>query len=475
MALINYAFARQQGGQFILRVEDTDRARSSEASERAILEALRWLGLSWDEGPDVGGPYGPYRQSERTAIYREHAELLLERGFAFRCFCTPERLEGMRLEQRQLGKPAAYDGRCLRLTPDEVAASLAAGVPFVVRMKVPREGACIVHDLLRGDVEFEWRTVDMQVLLKSDGMPTYHLANVVDDHLMRITHVMRGEEWLPSAPKHVLLYEYFGWEMPVIAHLPLLRNADRSKLSKRRNPTGILFYRRMGYLSEALLNFLGLLAIRTGEGDETMSLAAMVERFDIAHISIAGPVFDVSKLDWLNARYIRETLDVDGFMQRISEWSLDPAYLREIASLAQSRVERLSDLGLLVAFFFAGALSVTAEQLRDCKLDETLLRKGLVLCSASLDALAEWNRAEIERVFRGLSERLDVKLRDFVRPFYVAITGHPTSVPLFDSMELIGRDLVRERLRRALSVLGGVSERERKQWMRETGEREAGS
>jgi glutamyl-tRNA synthetase len=475
VALINYAFARQQGGQFILRVEDTDRARSTEASERAILEALRWLGLSWDEGPDVGGPYGPYRQSERTAIYREHADLLLERGHAFRCYCTPERLDAMRIEQRQLGKPAAYDGRCLTLAADEAAAILAAGTPFVVRMKVPREGVCVVHDLLRGDVEFEWRTVDMQVLLKSDGMPTYHLANVVDDHLMHITHVMRGEEWLPSAPKHILLYEYFGWEMPVIAHLPLLRNADRSKLSKRRNPTGVLFYRRMGYLPEALLNFLGLLAIHAGERDEMMSLAAMVERFDIAHISVAGPVFDVPKLDWLNARYIRETMDVDHFMRRVAEWSLDPSYLRAVASLAQSRVERLSDLGLLTAFLFAGVLPANAEQLRDCKLDETLLRKSFVLCSASLDALPEWKKTEIERVFRGLAERLGVKLRDFVRPFYVAITGSPTSVPLFDSMELLGRDLSRERLRRALSILGGVTERERKEWTRETGGREEDS
>jgi glutamyl-tRNA synthetase len=469
VALINYAFARQQGGQFILRVEDTDRARSTEASERSILEALQWLGLSWDEGPDVGGPHGPYRQSERTALYREHADLLLERGHAFRCFCSPERLDAMRLEQRQLGRSAAYDGTCLTLPPDEVAANLAAGTPFVVRMKVPREGVCVVHDLLRGDVEFEWRTVDMQVLLKSDGMPTYHLANVVDDHLMQITHVMRGEEWLPSAPKHVLLYEYFGWRMPAIAHLPLLRNADRSKLSKRRTPTGILFYRKMGYLPEALLNFLGLLAIHAGEGDEMMSLGTMVERFNLAHLSVAGPVFDVTKLDWLNARYLRETLDVHGFMQRVAGWSFDPAYLRAIAGLAQSRVERLSDLGPLLAFFFAGVLPVRAEQLRDSKLDETLLRKSFALCSAELDALPDWTKAQVEQVFRGVAERLGVKLRDFVRPFYVAITGNPTSVPLFDSMELLGRDLCRERLRYAIGLLGGASEKERKQWAREAG------
>jgi glutamyl-tRNA synthetase len=475
VALINYAFARQNGGQFILRVEDTDRARSTEDSERAILAALKWSGLSWNEGPDVGGPYGPYRQSERTALYREHADFLLERGFAFRCFCTPERLEAMRLEQRQLGRPAAYDGRCLTLSGEQVAANLAAGTPYVVRMKVPREGICVVHDLLRGDVEFEWRAVDMQVLLKSDGMPTYHLANVVDDHFMQITHVMRGEEWLSSAPKHVLLYQYFGWEMPVLCHLPLLRNADRSKLSKRKNPTGILFYRRMGYLPEALLNFLGLLAIPTGEGDEMMSLQAMVERLDLSRISVAGPVFDVAKLDWLNARYIRETLDVDGFMQRVAEWGFAPEYLRAIATLAQTRVERLSDLGPLVVFLFAGALNVTAEQLRDPKLGDELVRKSLALGASALEALSHWRKEDIERALRGVAERLGVKLRDFVRPFYVAITGSPTSLPLFDSMELLGRDLSRERLRRAMAVLGGVSEKQLRAWSNEAGPTEVAS
>src|SRR5271154_5598553 len=224
VALINYCFAKKHGGEFILRIEDTDRQRSTSASEGAILEALRWLGLSWDEGPDVGGKHGPYRQSERLDIYKRHARLLLDGGYAFRCFCTPERLAQMRAEQRSRGEPPAYDGRCLSLTQDEVAANESAGTPFVVRLRVPRVGSVTINDLLRGPIVFEWRTVDMQVLVKSDGWPTYHLANVVDDHLMEITHVMRGEEWLSSAPKHVLLYAAFGWEMPEIAHLPLLRN-----------------------------------------------------------------------------------------------------------------------------------------------------------------------------------------------------------------------------------------------------------
>jgi glutamyl-tRNA synthetase len=466
-ALINSCFARQNGGRFILRIEDTDRARSTAGAERAILEALRWCGFTWDEGPDVGGPHGPYRQSERSAIYQKYSEQLLAQGDAFRCFCTPERLEAMRQEQRALGRPAAYDGHCMTLDPATVAANLAAGTPYVVRMKVPTEGVCEVHDLLRGTIDIEWRTVDMQVLMKSDGLPTYHLANVVDDHLMEITHVFRGEEWLSSAPKHILLYQYFGWEMPVLCHTPLLRNADRSKLSKRKNPTGILYYKRMGYLPEALVNFLGLLAIPVGEDDEMMDFAEMVRRFDVARIPVGGPVFDVAKLDWLNARYLRETMDAEGFLARVRDWGFDPSYVAEVARLAQPRIERLSDIGPLTAYLFAGGLNVTAEQLRAGKLDDDAMRRAFALALGRLDALGDWNHAEIEGVLRGIADAIGTKFRDVVRPFYVAITGSPTSLPLFESMVLIGRDLTRERLRRALDAVGGASEKERERWRRE--------
>ena len=227
--------------------------------------------------------------------------------------------------------------------------------PYVVRLKVPNEGICVVDDLRRGKIEFEWSSVDMQVLMKSDGLPTYHLANVVDDHLMEITHVMRGEEWVSSAPKHVLLYQYFGWEMPKLVHLPLLRNPDKSKLSKRKNPTGILFYQAMGYLPEALLNFLGLLANAVAEDqDEMMSLETMTQRFAIEHLSLGGPVFDIAKLDWLNGRYLREGLDAAAYMERVRAWAFTPERLDRIAMLTQSRIERLSDLGPLLAFLFAG-------------------------------------------------------------------------------------------------------------------------
>ncbi|MFZ0573915.1 MAG: glutamate--tRNA ligase [Candidatus Cybelea sp.] len=465
VALVNYCFARQHGGEFVLRIEDTDAARSTAESERVILAALRWCGLAWDEGPDVGGPFGPYRQSERSSIYASYAEKLLASGDAFKCFCTPERLEEMRVAQRAAGKAPRYDGRCLTYSAQEIARREAAGEPYVVRLRVPDEGVCIVNDLRRGPIEFEYASVDMQVLIKSDGMPTYHLANVVDDHLMEITHVFRGEEWVSSAPKHLLLYSYFGWQPPELLHLPLLRNADKSKLSKRKNPTGILFFRAMGYLPEALVNFLALLADPAREGeDEMLDLPQIVRRFDPQHVPIGGPVFDLAKLDWLNGRYIRERLDPASFVQRVQEWAVSPERLTRVAQLAAPRIERLSDLGPLLAFLFSGRLALTAQSFESTKLDALSIRRALSLSVAEFDKLAAWNAVEIERVIGRIAAALDKKARDIARPFYVAITGSPTSIPLYDSMELLGRDLVRERLRNAIDLLGAPSKRELQEW-----------
>jgi glutamyl-tRNA synthetase len=466
VALVNYAFAKKHGGDFILRIEDTDQARSTSESERAILDALHWTGLSWDEGPDRGGPHAPYRQSERSGIYEKHANELLENGHAFRCFCTPERLDAMRAAQRAAGIPQHYDGHCLSIAPDESARRAAAGEPFVVRMKVPSEGVCVVRDLRRPEpIEFAYKDIDMQVLMKSDGLPTYHLANVVDDHLMEITHVIRGEEWLPSAPKHLLLYEYFGWEPPALMHLPLLRNPDKSKLSKRKNPTGILFYQRMGYLPEALLNFLGLLMTTPEEGREIFDLAALVASFDLGDISLGGPVFDVAKLDWINGQYLR-MLPVEELLRRTADWGFDRRRLVRIAELAQSRVERLSDLVPAAAFLFAGRIPVTKESFAGTKLDGDDGRKALALAMWRLDAERVFDKATIERVLKGVGETLGKKFRDLARAYYVAMTGSPTSLPLFDSMELLGRDIARERFRVALDALGGVSGKEQKEWQR---------
>jgi glutamyl-tRNA synthetase len=472
VALVNYCLAKKHGGQFILRIEDTDRARSTPESERAILDTLHWLGLSWDEGPDVGGPYGPYRQSERSEIYQRYVNELLAQGNAFKCFCTPQRLEEMRVAQRAAGQPSRYDGLCLPYSPEEVARREAAGEPYVVRLKVPNSGICIVEDLRRGKIEFEWKSVDMQVLMKSDGLPTYHLANVVDDHLMEITHVVRGEEWVSSAPKHLLLYQYFGWEPPKLMHLPLLRNPDKSKLSKRKNPTGILFYQAMGYLPQALLNFLGLLANSVPEGeDEMMTLDQMVERFSLEHVALGGPVFDLQKLDWLNGRHLRALGDA-AFAEIFMQWAFGvrvaadamPRKQRRVLALARERIERLSDVVPLVAFLYAGRLDVKQEDLLHARIGLSNARKALALAQWSLDAASSFDLQTIERVLKGVAAAIDVKFRDLSRLYYVAITGSPTSIPLFDSMEILGRDVTRERLRNALTTLGWPSKKEEDEW-----------
>ncbi len=463
VALVNYCFAKQHGGQFLLRIEDTDQARSTPESEAAILEALRWLGLSWDEGPDVGGPNGPYRQSERSAIYRTYIDQLLAEGHAFRCFCTPQRLEEMREAQRIAKIAPRYDGRCLAIPLAESAAR-AQTEPYVVRMRVPDVGTAVVNDLRRGRVEFEWASVDMQVLMKSDGLPTYHLANVVDDHLMGITHVMRGEEWMSSAPKHLLLYSYFGWEPPALVHLPLLRNPDKSKLSKRKNPTGILFYQRLGYLPEALLNFLGLLMGAASAGEEVLTLAQMIERFEVDAIPVAGAVFDVPKLDWLNGKYLRDLPPAE-LVERLLTWSGGRDRFAQLVGLAQARIERLSDVSPLLAFLYAGRINPTAEALlAGSKLAPDDARRSLALAMWELDAIRPFDRAMIDVTLKGVAERVGRKFRDLARIYYVAMTGSPTSIPLFEAMELLGHELCRERFRNALEALGGISASEERAW-----------
>jgi glutamyl-tRNA synthetase len=466
IALINYCFAKKHGGQFLLRIEDTDQARSTPQSERMILESLKWLGLSWDEGPDVGGPHGPYRQSERSAIYTEHCDRLLASGHAFKCYCTPEELAAMRARQTAAKLPPKYDAS-YRAFNDSVAAEReAAGAPYVIRMVIPESGTCRFEDTLRGPIEIDYSTVDMQVLMKSDGLPTYHLANVVDDHLMGITHVMRGEEWISSAPKHLLLYQYFGWEPPVLTHLPLLRNADKSKLSKRKNPTSILFYQRAGYLPQAMQNFLGLFIKSASEEDEKTSLRQLIDGFDVHNISLGGPVFDTSKLDWLNGRYLREELNTGQFLDAIKAWALNDAYLTPIAELAQSRITKLSDLGGLTAMFFMNRIEgLTVERLRDgVKIDPDQQRAAYTLALQQFDALIEWNKDGVEATLRRTAEVLDAKLKDVIRPMYLAITGQPQGVPLFDAVTHLGRDIIRERLRHAMELLGPASKKEIEAW-----------
>ena len=463
-ALFNYAFARKQGGQFILRIEDTDRRRSTEASETAILESLSWLGLSWDEGPDVGGPHAPYRQSERLAIYREHVDELLAEGHAYRCFCTRERLEAMRAEHRDQKVFPGYDRHCRGLDPDAAAKRAKSGEVHVVRMKIPTDGDCVMHDLLRGEIRKDWASVDDQILLKSDGFPTYHLANVVDDHLMGITHVIRGEEWLSSLPKHLMLYAYFDWSPPLFCHLPLLRNndANKTKLSKRKNPTSLDYYRRAGFLPEAMVNFMGMFGWTRADGDEKFGLEEFIENFELEKMSLGGPVFDVEKLRWLNGRYIRESFDPPALVSQLKKWALSDDHLAEIASLAQPRMEALSDWGFLTAFFFADAVPLDAEALEVKGMRKEDVAALFQMAIWRCEELTSFEPEAIEACFRDVGDKLDLKLRDLTRPFYVALTGSPSSTPLFRSMAILGLDIVRMRLRRAIEILGGISNKQTK-------------
>jgi glutamyl-tRNA synthetase len=463
-ALFNFAFARKRGGKFLLRIEDTDRVRSTAASEKAILESLRWLGLSWDEGPDVGGPHAPYRQSERLSIYREHVDRLLAQGDAYRCFCTKERLEAMRAAHIDQKVFPGYDRHCREIPKEDAESRAAAGETHVVRMKVPVEGECVMHDLLRGEIRKEWASVDDQVILKSDGFPTYHLANVVDDHLMEVSHVIRGEEWISSLPKHVRLYEFFSWEAPVFCHLPLLRNndANKTKLSKRKNPTSIGYYRRAGFLPEAMINFMGMFGWTRAEGDEKFTLEEFIQNFELEKLSLGGPVFDVDKLRWLNGRYVRESFDPKALLAELKKWALSDEQLLEILPLAQPRMETLSDWGFLTAFFFSDRVPLDPAklQLKGKKPDDVaaILQTAVWL----FEEMPSFDHESIEKAFRDLAEKLDVKLRDLTKPFYVAVTGSEASTPLFRSMEILGLDLVRTRLRAAVEVLGGLSSKKAK-------------
>lgn len=453
VALFNYCFARKSGGQFILRIEDTDQARSTAESQDAILNSLRWLGLEWDEGPDIGGRFGPYQQGLRSEIYQQYADHLLKERHAFRCFCTPERLTQLRESQQRAGLRPGYDGHCVQLSSAEVEKFEAESTPFVIRMRVPEEGSCIINDMLRGQIEIAWNTVDMQVLVKQDGLPTYHLANVVDDHHMDITHVIRGEEWISSTPKHILLYEYFQWPPPVWCHLPLLRNPDKSKLSKRKNPTSLLYYQRMGLLPEAMMNYLGLMAWSMPNGEEKFTLAEMVENFDLERVSLGGPVFDIKKLTWLNGRWLRESLDDEEFAVRVQKWALSRDYLMPIAALARPRISVLSDLGPLTSFFFSGELSIAVKDFEDKKMSLEVIFQAITEVLEGIEATPIWSKEAIGALLKQVAEKHEIKLRDFLRPFYVAVAGTPASTPLFDSMEILGRDLCRARLRRALEVL----------------------
>jgi glutamyl-tRNA synthetase len=486
MALFNYLLARKTQGRFILRIEDTDQTRYDANSERHIMETLSWLGLTWDEGPDKGGPNGPYRQSERTTIYRRHMDLLLESGKAYRCFCTEERLQELRLAQRARKEPPGYDGLCRGLLPEDVDARLTAGTAFVVRLRVPKDRTVEFRDELRDVVRIEGSTIDDQVLLKSDGYPTYHLANVVDDHLMGVTDVIRAEEWIVSTPKHILLYEAFGWSPPRWRHMPLLRNKDRSKISKRKNPTSLNWYRAHGFLPEALLNFLALMGYSLPDGREVFDLDYLLETFDPSRISTTSPVFDLEKLTWLNGEYIR-ALPPDSLLQRLLSYfrfrrdalpaaehgsdadvfSFADAHggfqssevvdqIQCTLPLVQERIKTLAEYaGLARCFFVREVDSYPGQELLPKTREAAEVLDVLGLLEERLTLLGDWSAPALEGVLRDLGEEIQWKPKDLFVPVRVAVTGSRVSPPLFESMDLIGRERCLERIRHARTVLGG--------------------
>ena len=462
-AIFNWLFARHHGGSFVIRIEDTDQARKVEGAVEAQLEALSWLGVDWDEGPDIGGDYGPYTQSERLPLYRDAVNGLLERGAAYPCYCSTERLAEMRKEQAARKDTPGYDRRCRDLTDEEGQKDEATGVTRVVRFKMPLDGVTTVTDLVRGDVSFENRLVDDFVMLKSDGFPTYHLANVVDDHLMEISHVMRAEEWLSSAPRHVQLYRALGWDLPKFAHLPIILAPDRSKLSKRHGATSVLEYREKGYLPAAMVNFLTLLGWSLDDKTELLSATELVEHFDLDRVGKSGAIFSSEKLDWMNGVYLREMGHQELADALLDHWGRYPpegipedpdrAYLLKMIPLIQERIKTLADAAPLVAFFFRGRLEYDEAELVQKGMDADGTREGLEAALSDLSDLDSFEAEPIEGVLRRLAEKLGVKAGQLFGSLRIATTGNRVAPPLFETIEVLGRERTLASIKNALVSL----------------------
>ncbi|MBV9096722.1 MAG: glutamate--tRNA ligase, partial [Frankiaceae bacterium] len=454
VSLFDLAFVRQQGGQFVLRIEDTDRARYREDSEQQISDMLRWLDLDWDEGPDRGGPFAPYRQSERLDTYRPHVERLLADGRAYHCWCTPERLAEMRAEQQKAKQPTGYDRLCLGKTYAERAALPGCGETPVVRMLIPDDPPLTFTDLIRGEVNAP--RPDDQVILKADGFPTYHLAVVVDDHLMGITHVVRGEEWISSTPKHLLLYDWLGWERPAFAHMPLLRERDKSKISKRKNPAARLtWFAEEGYLPEALVNFLGLMGYSLPDGREVFGFDDMVGSFDWSRVNAVGPVFDLDKLGWLNGHYIRSLSESELASRIVAYLDVsgdDADVVRRATPLVQERMQVLREAREMLGFLLVD--DVVVEEAAAAKFLGPEQQPVVAAALAALTPVSDWTAPAIEAALReALVDGLGLKPKHAFGPVRVAVTGRTVSPPLFESMELLGRDRSLRRLEAAQSRL----------------------
>ena len=457
VALFNYVFAKKHGGDFLLRIEDTDQVRAKSSSEAMIMKSLRWLGIEWDEGPDKEGPFGPYRQSERTAIYREHTDMLLKSGHAYQCFCTAERLDGVRAKQREAGVTTAYDRHCRELPKAEVEANLKTSTPHVIRLKMPASGITSFVDEIRGTVEIENSRLDDQVLLKSDGYPTYHLANVVDDHLMKISHVIRAEEWINSTPKHVVLYEAFGWEKPKFAHLPLLRNADKSKISKRKNPVALTYYQRAGILPVSLMNFLANMGWSFGNDVEFFTVDEMMQKFEFKDIHLGGPVFDTVKLTWMNAHYMHKMTE-DQFVNHIRNEVFTTDYLRALKPFVLERMTRFEQFVDNNSFFFNGALDYAGVEIVPKGKTAADMIGMLNALVEKLDDLYDWDHERLKAVIESYKDEIGWKPKDIFMPLRLVVTGRKDSPPLFESMGLIGREMVRFRIRDCVQKLAQMPE-----------------
>ncbi|WP_156299047.1 glutamate--tRNA ligase [Streptobacillus canis] len=461
IGLFNYAFAHHNGGEFILRIEDTDRTRFSADSEQQIFDAMKWLGLNYTEGPDLGGPYGPYRQSERFEIYKEYAVSLVEKGEAYYSFETPEELEIMRERQKAMGLPPMYDRRARNLTKEQVEENLAKGLPYVIRLKMPLDGQTVVEDGLRGKIFFDNDKIDDQILLKSDGFPTYHLANIVDDHLMGVTHVIRAEEWIASTPKHIQLYKAFGWEEPKWFHMPLLRNADKTKISKRKNPVSLNYYKEEGYLKEGILNFLALMGWSLGGEKEIFTLQEMIENFSFDRISLGGPVFDLVKLAWVNNQHMKlksvsELTDLAmPFIEKegydLSKFSREK--LERMLEITREGSHTLKELAKNLDVFFIDEITLpeltedmnkkdrkAVERVHEALASEEG-KKAIALFLDKLSTLGEELEEEmIKDMLHKLPEELNEGIGKVLMPIRAALTGRSKGPDLYSIVSIIGKE-----------------------------------
>ena len=454
-AIFNWMLARGSGGSFVIRIEDTDQARKVEGATEHLLDALRWLGLDWDEGP--------YFQSERLDLYHDAVDALLDSGSAYRCYCSPERLSTMRKEQQRIKRSLGYDRRCRDLSAEERQTREAEGIPCVVRFAMPSDGATEVTDLLRGVVSFENRLVDDFVILKSDGFPTYHLANVVDDHAMEISHVLRAEEWLPSTPRHLQLYAALGWMPPQYAHLPMILAPDRSKLSKRHGATSVLEFRQMGYLPQAMVNFLTLLGWSLDDSTEVFSVPELIQSFSLERVAKAGAIFNLDKLNWMNGHYIRHLTHEELADALLEYWRRDPpeeipelpevGYLLRIAPLIQERLKTLSDAAPLISFFFKSNVEYDPAELVQKGMDAQGTKAALTKALAALEGLSPFDTGSLDGVLRPLAEELGVKPGQLFGSLRIATTGQRVSPPLFETMEVLGRERSLATIREAAKSL----------------------